>query len=327
MSQTTGTSRRPSRSNSSAPKPGGRAIVADYVGCAASEATQAIRRAGLRPGLERSYGYVAELTGQVVSQEPEAQSELPRGSLVRIYVAAPAPQELPDSTRDHGGQTHASAAPPRRGLGPAGQSLLEQASQDQQPDLPRSEAEVEPPAAETASSESDAVGGAVVSEDELERAGEVFAAAHESRSWAAIVGGGLWLLLGRLRQRRWVVRVVVAVVVVWLLVAVLTTFIRGSAPGVRPHHRMRPVAGSPARGSRVGASDHHGRRPRRSLAMDHLVQAAQGAPSSVSAGPVRGPAVAVAAGSGSSAPVDGAPSESSSELPPAEQVGGGPFSP
>jgi len=65
------------------------------VGEPAGQAAQAVRRAGLRPGLDRSFGCAPELVGQVVAQEPPAGGELPRNGLVTLFVAAPGagPQE------------------------------------------------------------------------------------------------------------------------------------------------------------------------------------------------------------------------------------------
>lgn len=48
-----------------------------------------MRRAGLKPGLERSFGCEPQLTGLVVAQEPEPGAELARNGLVMLYVAAP----------------------------------------------------------------------------------------------------------------------------------------------------------------------------------------------------------------------------------------------
>jgi len=69
-------------------RPGGRLLVGDYVGLAASEAALAIRRAGLRPGLDRSFGYTADIVGQVVAQKPLTGCDLARNGLVTLYVAA-----------------------------------------------------------------------------------------------------------------------------------------------------------------------------------------------------------------------------------------------
>ena len=75
-------------------RPSGRQVVGDYVGQPASDAAQAVRRAGLRPGLDRSFGCASELVGQVVAQEPTAGSDLTRNGLVTLYVAAPGVAEM-----------------------------------------------------------------------------------------------------------------------------------------------------------------------------------------------------------------------------------------
>jgi PASTA domain len=64
-------------------------VVNEYVGQTAADAATSIRRAGLRPGLERSLGCDPELVGQVIAQEPPAGSELARNAMVTLYVAAP----------------------------------------------------------------------------------------------------------------------------------------------------------------------------------------------------------------------------------------------
>lgn len=68
--------------------------VGDYVGQPAGEAAQAVRRAGLRPGLDRSFGCPVELTGLVVAQDPAAGSDLARNGMVTLYVAAPGGEPL-----------------------------------------------------------------------------------------------------------------------------------------------------------------------------------------------------------------------------------------
>jgi hypothetical protein len=69
--------------------PSGRQVVGEYVGQPAGNAAQAVRRAGLCPGLDRSFGCEAELIGLVVAQEPAAGSDLARNGMVTLYVAAP----------------------------------------------------------------------------------------------------------------------------------------------------------------------------------------------------------------------------------------------
>lgn len=81
--------------------------VGDYVGQPAGEAAQAVRRAGLRPGLDRSFGCPAELIGLVVAQDPVAGSDLARNGMVTLYVAAPGGEPLSsdgDAASSDGGQ-------------------------------------------------------------------------------------------------------------------------------------------------------------------------------------------------------------------------------
>ncbi|HTU79161.1 MAG TPA: PASTA domain-containing protein [Solirubrobacteraceae bacterium] len=102
-------------------------MVGDYVGQPASDAAQAVRRAGLRPGLDRSFGCAPELVGQIVAQEPPAGSDLTRNGLVTLYVAAPgaaemtgeeqpapAPANVAPAAPDAGEEDAPSAAAPRR---------------------------------------------------------------------------------------------------------------------------------------------------------------------------------------------------------------------
>ena len=65
MSNRTATPDRASQRGKAARRggPSGRLVVGEYVGQAAADAAQAVRRAGLRPGLDRSFGCEAELIG------------------------------------------------------------------------------------------------------------------------------------------------------------------------------------------------------------------------------------------------------------------------
>jgi hypothetical protein len=78
--------------------PSGRQAVGDYVGQPAGDAAQAVRRAGLRPGLDRSFGCAEELIGLVVAQEPTAGSSMARNGMVTLYVAAPGSEPIDDET-------------------------------------------------------------------------------------------------------------------------------------------------------------------------------------------------------------------------------------
>ncbi len=77
-------------------EPPGRVIVGDYVGQLAASAVQAVRRAGLRPGLDRSFGCEADLIGLTVAQDPPAGCEITRNGIVTLYVAAPGAAAEPD---------------------------------------------------------------------------------------------------------------------------------------------------------------------------------------------------------------------------------------
>jgi hypothetical protein len=67
--------------------------VAEHVGERASVAVQSVRRAGLKPALERSFGCEPEQIGGVIAQEPAAGSHLARNSMVTLYVGAPGDEQ------------------------------------------------------------------------------------------------------------------------------------------------------------------------------------------------------------------------------------------
>ena len=108
--------------------PRGGVVVADYVGASAIHAARAIRRAGLRPGLERTDGCEPELIGRVIAQKPSAGGELARNAMVTLYVGAPAGAPPDDGDAD--------ALPQWPQLEPAG-SGLESPSATQDPERER----------------------------------------------------------------------------------------------------------------------------------------------------------------------------------------------
>jgi hypothetical protein len=63
--------------------------VEDFDGVAAAHAAVALRRAGLRPALERTFHWGAETRGLVVAQEPPAGSDVPLDSTVLLFISAP----------------------------------------------------------------------------------------------------------------------------------------------------------------------------------------------------------------------------------------------
>ncbi len=71
--------------------------VGDYVGQSAAHGAQAVRRAGLRPGLDRAFGNDPELTGTIVAQDPSAGSAVARNAKVTLYVAAPGSAQIPET--------------------------------------------------------------------------------------------------------------------------------------------------------------------------------------------------------------------------------------
>ena len=85
------------------------------MGQPAADAAQDVRRAGLKPGLERSFGCEAELLGLVVAQEPGAGSDLGRNGMVTLYVAAPGavPLDGDAEVRSEPDPDSAPATPPQ----------------------------------------------------------------------------------------------------------------------------------------------------------------------------------------------------------------------
>lgn len=90
-------------------RPIGQLLVGDYVGTLAAEATQALRRAGLRPGLDRCHGYEAAHVGYVIAQQPAAGSQVARNSVITLHVGTPPTDiagqertETPPAERDPG---------------------------------------------------------------------------------------------------------------------------------------------------------------------------------------------------------------------------------
>jgi hypothetical protein len=80
----------------------GQQVVRDYVGQPAGNAAKAVRSAGLRPALERSFGREEALVGRVVAQDPMAGTSLGRNSMVTLHVAAPTSSSLHVDDMEHG---------------------------------------------------------------------------------------------------------------------------------------------------------------------------------------------------------------------------------
>jgi hypothetical protein len=67
----------------------GSVTVGDYLGAPAAEAARAVRRLGLRPGLDRQFGGEPQTIGLVLAQQPDAGDQAQRGAMVTLYVSAP----------------------------------------------------------------------------------------------------------------------------------------------------------------------------------------------------------------------------------------------
>lgn len=91
-------------------------LVEDYVGSAAGDAARAVRRAGLRPGLDREPGHPPERIGLVVAQQPRPGETQQRGGILTLYVGAPEPHSLRGRTQEP--EVESAQAPERRAATP-----------------------------------------------------------------------------------------------------------------------------------------------------------------------------------------------------------------
>lgn len=98
--------------------------VDDYLGVSAGDAARALRRAGLRPALDRQVGHAPETVGLVVAQDPAGGQMQPRGAMVTLYVAAPGPGEAPDQADEPGAPARPQQSPPETRAGRASFSYL-----------------------------------------------------------------------------------------------------------------------------------------------------------------------------------------------------------
>jgi hypothetical protein len=223
--------------------------VESFVGIAANEAAQAVRRAGLKPGLERSFGCEPELTGRVVAQEPEPGAELARNGLVTLYVAAPGATGEPTPERNHPTRVLAQAEPASQSESPSRRrkpGRLEPPPTLDIPPAPRPPREL--PGARWAEREAD---DAPVDRSDLDELGEApdeyVIAADElfARGGARVrrrrAPAAVQWLGGRLRASSKLLRVALALLALWLLVAVGALLlahgtrraVRGESPAAR----------------------------------------------------------------------------------------------
>ena len=315
----------------------GRLTVGDYVGHAAGEAAQAVRRAGLRPGLDRSLGHDPALAGRVVGQEPEPGSALGRNGLVTLFVAAPGP--VPDIDADSAPE---GVAQPTRSArsGERRRRATRRVSVGAPEASDVTTAEPDSPATDSADPLEDDEWAATdepvterLDEGLLARANELFAAR------AAGVGRARWLNRARaralgmhahIRRRSLLVRAAIAAIALWVVIGIAAAF---SGHRVATH-RAAPVARGTARPPAVAhastsppperATDHVARAGHRSARRQPRAQARQPERVRVLTVVVPAPDRSVAA------PAPSPPAAPAPAPPPAadpEQIGGGPFSP
>jgi hypothetical protein len=264
--------------------------VGDYAGQLAGEAAQAVRRAGLKPGLERSFGFAAELRGQIVAQEPEVGSELARNGLVTLYVAAPgsappgeeaaagpAASEHPDVEVSTRGLADAEPASDRTGAAPrrrksrrapgAGGPAFEAPPP---PSLATGEEAAEALSLDAA--DHGEVEGDRATEEHVIDADELFAGRASGVAWRRVYPRRHSGFRPRLAGRSRLVRAALALLAVWLVVAVAAALTghRASPPPPRArqvHARARaqtpPLASVPARPSERRAPTAHRHAARR----------------------------------------------------------------
>lgn len=272
------------------PRRGGssrRQMVGDYAGQLAGEAAQAVRRAGLKPGLERSFGFAPELRGQIVAQEPRAGSELARNGLVTLYVAAPGAAPLDQKAVAEPIESERSEVEPARRLAHA------EPASDRVGSAPRRRKSRRPsgagrpafgapppPSLPTVEKTAEALSLDAPDHSELESdqtteqhvidADELFAGRASAVAWRRVYPRQRRGRRPRLAGRPRLALAALALLAVWLVVAVAAALIgqRASPPPPRArqgHSRARaqtpPLASVPAR-----ASEHHAPRPHRHAA-------------------------------------------------------------
>jgi hypothetical protein len=224
----------------------GRQLVGNYVGQRAGEAAQAVRCAGLKPGLDRLFDCEPELVGLVVSQDPAPESEAARNALITLYVGATGTAPETADPRAEGRTVHESATPQQAAVGASVVSRRRRkpgravrvdggVSRDPAPapgvmvgatqhvaSDERAGRTCADPAGFAAESERPGEGVDVPQEFVL-LADEVFSRGEGLRGHRSHRG-----LPERVREHRWLVRVAVGVLALWLAVAIASAL---SGPG------------------------------------------------------------------------------------------------
>ena len=247
--------------------------VGDYTGQLAGHAAQAVRRAGLKPGLERSFGFAAELRGQIVAQEPEVGSELARNGLVTLYVAAPgsappgeqavagpAASEHPDGEVSARGLAHAEPASDRAGAAPrrrksrrapgAGGPAFDAPPPPSLPTVEEAAAALSLDAADHGEVEGDRA-----TEEHVIDADELFADRASAVAWRRVYPRRHRGFRPRLGGRPRLVLAALALLAVWLVVAVAAALIghRANPQGPNAGQRHAGARACALRPSRKGS--------------------------------------------------------------------------
>jgi hypothetical protein len=224
--------------------------ISDYVGRPAATAADELRRAGLRPGIERVDAVSPGELGMVVGHDPAATASVARNSVVTLYVAAALAEPPQTAETDPLCETAEVAATvrPRRRRRP--RTHIDEATEEADPSPSRFEAAppadgpVTPRRAErpigpdgaAAASDVDVPDRWRVHQDAGESAGPDWWAADSESMLAPLPGvPRRWPPTGAWRRVPRRVRLAIAALAVLVVVLLATAL---SAPGPRP----RPTA-------------------------------------------------------------------------------------
>lgn len=241
--------------------------VNDYVGQRASEVAQSVRRAGLKPALERTFGWGPEQIGLVVAQEPSPGAELARNSSVKLYVGAPGendPEEGAPPAQAEEPAPHRADAVVDQAAGPRRRKVGLAHHETAEPSPPPPPWPPEPPREPEPHTEDlrriDDPSPAQLAE----RAGEVFAERRALRGWRSRVA---WPARARGWRHSRLAKVAAVVGVLWLAVGLASAFSshgRGRSAGATVHRDGTPSLGEakPAPASRTAEEKPHAEPPR-----------------------------------------------------------------
>jgi hypothetical protein len=324
--------------------------VGEHVGEPAGQAVRELRRAGLRPGLERSFGHSPEATGIVIAQDPAAGSQLPRNSLVTLYVAVQASEQHGLETANGVDAPEAFQGESEDGEGEQTAAVVQREVRRRKP-RPSATTERDVPAAPSAaprrvqapparvmsvSGGGDGEGEVAGEPDPLlegerdpfppdELVGRVRDLFAAGTAKSPRVSGG-WFFRARrwVRSHRMASFTIVAVLLAWGATAAVGLDSghapRPSAPATAPPHTQRPGRARATERRRKRTRERSARRPTRG----HDTQAR---PAVISGEPSGSQSPSVSERASSEPQADPVPAAGASASAQAQQTGGGPFSP